>query len=152
MKKNNDQNTIELLKKEAEDWKSKYLRALADYQNLEKRIITQKEDVRTTATVGFIAKLLPFIDTLEKIENQFDRNAFNISLKQLKDLLQSEGIEKMSVIGKKFDPQIMECIEVDKDNLGDDVINELTAGYKLGDKIIRVAGVKVGKLSPETGK
>jgi molecular chaperone GrpE (heat shock protein) len=67
-----------------------------------------------------------------------------LALKELYAALSEQGVEKIAVSGKPFDPHQMECIEVvaGKDNI---VVEELLPGYRLHDKILRVAQVKVGK-------
>lgn len=145
MSKKIDSQKFDQLKKEAEGWKGKYLRALADYQNLEKRIAAQRsQDVRF-ASKNFVLKLLPVIDVLEKAEKILDDQGFKLALQQLREVLKSEQVEKMLVLGKMFDPNIMECIEVvESDNEGQ-AIEEIRPGYLIWGKVIRVAQVKVGK-------
>lgn len=144
MTKKTDEN-IEKLKKEIEEWKSKYLRALADYQNLEKRISEQKQEFIKYAAEKIIHDLLTVLDTLEKAEEHLKDSGLTLGVKSFKEILGNNGLIKIEVLGKKFDPLTMECIEVIGDSKGDDVIEELRSGYRLGDKIIRVAQVKVGK-------
>jgi molecular chaperone GrpE len=132
------------------DWKSKYLRALADYQNLEKRTQQEKQQIRKYAAETVTARLLPALDTLTKASEQVKNMGLEIALKELYAVLSEQGVEKIEVIGKPFDPHQMECIEVvalpaqagGKDNI---VVEESLPGYRLHDKILRVAQVKVGK-------
>jgi molecular chaperone GrpE len=149
MKKNTEEAKIELLQKETEEWKNKYLRALADYQNLEKRINSQKDDAKMYAAASILQKLLPVIDVLDKVEEQFNQEGFSIALKQLREVVTGEGLTKIEVKGKKFDPINMECIEMDSENIGDDVTEEIRTGYLLNGKILRIARVKVGKIKEE---
>jgi molecular chaperone GrpE len=129
---------------QTEDWKSKYLRALADYQNLEKRTQSEKQEIRKYATEVVIARLLPTLDTLTKAAEHVKDTGLELALKELYAALSEQGVEKIAVSGKPFDPHQMECIEVvaGKDNI---VVEELLPGYRLHDKILRVAQVKVGK-------
>lgn len=145
MSKKIDGQKFDQLKKEAEGWKGKYLRALADYQNLEKRIAAQRsQDVRFAAK-DFVFRLLPVIDVLEKAEKILNDQGLKLALQQLREVLKSEQVEKMLVLGKMFDPNTMECIEVvESDNEGQ-VIEEIRPGYTMWGKVIRVAQVKVGK-------
>lgn len=148
MKKIDDSN-IDILKKEIEDWKSKYLRALADYQNLEKRVVEQRQDIVRYAAEKIIQELLSVLDTLEKAEKHLNDSGLSLGVKNFRTVLEVNELKKIDVLGKKFDPLEMECIEVVGDSKGDDVIEELRNGYKLGDKVIRVAQVKVGKKKTE---
>ena len=133
------------LKKQIEEYKNKYLRALADYQNFEKRVYEDKEEIRTNANRTLIIKLLSFLDSLDKAE-VFVKDA---NLKLVKDnfhkLLTEEGLEEIKVLGKEFDPyqaEVVDLVEGEKENM---VAEVLRKGYSLNGKIIRVAQVKVTK-------
>lgn len=144
VKKTQDSN-IEKLKREVEEWKGKYFRALADYQNLEKRVSEQRQEWARNAAKELIAQLLSVLDTLEQAQKHLKDQGLTLAVKSFGDVLAKEGVEKIEVLGEKFDPLTMECVEVIGESRGDDVIEELRPGYKLGDKVIRVAQVKVGK-------
>lgn len=128
----------------SEDWKSKYLRALADYQNLEKRTHAEKEETRRFAVQIFLERLLPVIDTLERATMHLNDQGLTLALKEFEAALSEIGVTKIETRGKVFNPHEMECIEVvaGEDNK---VVEETQAGYKFHDKIVRVAQVKVGK-------
>ena len=145
MKKQADNQKIIQLTKEIEEWKNKYLRALADYQNLEKRIVETFSDKIKYAVKDFVIKILPVIDGLEKLARLNSDQVVKLVLKQFQDILRNEKVEKIEVLGKTFDPNFMECIEVVSSDKNDQVIEEIEPGYKMFDKIIRVAKVKVGK-------
>ncbi len=135
-----------------EDWKAKYIRALADYQNLEKRVFAQTDSIRKYASEQCINRFLPVVDALEQLRTHIKDEGLEIVWKQMTDVLGGEGVVRIDAIGKLFDPYSMECIEIVE---GDDgvVINETQAGYRLHDKVIRPARVKVGKrtiVSPDT--
>jgi molecular chaperone GrpE len=136
---------LENLKKELEDYKNKYLRALADYQNLEKRVIEEKELIVKTANKNLILKLLPFLDALDKAEVFVKDQGLKIVKENLIKVLKEIGVEEIDVLNKPFDPMTSEAIDIvasDKDNI---VVEVLRKGYKFQDKILRVAQVKVGK-------
>jgi molecular chaperone GrpE len=133
------------LKKQIEEYKNKYLRALADYQNFEKRVYEDKEEIRVNANRTLIIKLLSFLDSLDKAE-LFIKDA---NLKLVKDnfykLLHGEGLEEIKVYGKEFDPyqaEVVDLIDGEKANI---VVEVLRKGYSLNGKVIRVAQVKVSK-------
>ncbi len=126
-----------------EDFKEKYLRALADYQNLLKRTVKEKEDFLKFVNEGLIKKLLPVLDNLEKAENVLKDKGIELIHKELLGVLTNEGLER--IIIKKdeaFDPGRMECIAVEE---GGKKLEEVRAGYTLNKKVIRVAQVKVVK-------
>lgn len=146
-KKQHDQ--IEELQKQIEEWKAKYLRALADYQNLEKRVVQEKSEIRVYAAEAVITKLLPVADTFERAQAHLKDAGFSLALKELGAFLTSQGVSKLEVVGKSFNPHEMECIEV-VEGEEDIVIEELLPGYALHGKVIRVARVKVGKHGEST--
>lgn len=143
-KKQNDQT--DELQKQIEEWKGKYLRALADYQNLEKRVAQEKAEVRQFAAEAVLTSLLPVVDTIERAQAHLNDAGLSLVLKELAAFFSSLGVSKLEVVGKPFDPELMECIEVID---GEDtiVIEESLPGYALHGKVIRVARVKVGKKS-----
>jgi molecular chaperone GrpE len=143
MKKKTDEH-IEQLNKQIEELKGKYLRALADYQNLEKRTQEEKKEIRKYAADAVTARLLPALDTLTKASIHVKDKGLELALNELYAVLSEQGVQKIEVVGKSFDPHEMECIEVvaGTDNI---VMGELLPGYRLHDKILRVAQVKVGK-------
>ncbi len=151
MNKKSDQNInnyleqIEKLHKEIDEWKSKYLRALADYQNLEKRVQYTRLDESKLAAKKTLIKVLPILDTLEKIDQVVHDQSIELVIKQFFNILEEEQVKKILVVGKKFDPQQMECTEVIEDGEDDIVSEEVRSGYMIYDQILRVAQVKVGK-------
>ena len=145
MVKKTDDIDIDKLKNEVEEGKGKYLRALADYQNLEKRFGEQRQEIVKYASEKVIRELLVILDTFEKAQEHLKDEGLTLGVRNFQTVLEGNGLIKIDVLGKKFDPMQMECIEVIGDSKADDVIEELRKGYKLGEKVIRVAQVKVGK-------
>lgn len=137
---------VEKLTQEVEEFKSKYMRALADYQNLDKRTQQEKEEVRKYAARHTLLKFLPPIDGLERAAKHIHDEGLMLSLKEFYAALVESGVKKIEVVGKTFDPFTMECIEVGEGE-EDKVIEEITSGYMFNDKVLRVAQVKVGKKS-----
>ncbi|MBI5449224.1 nucleotide exchange factor GrpE [Candidatus Gottesmanbacteria bacterium] len=145
MKKIIDQaKEIEEIHKQSDEWKNKYLRALADYQNLEKRTHTEKEETRKFAVLIFLERLLPVADTLARAQKHLSDSGLGLALKELDAILQEFGVEKIQTLGKPFNPHEMECIEVveGKEN---EVVEEALPGFRLHGRVLRVAQVKVGK-------
>jgi len=134
------------LKNEIEIWKGRYLRALADYQNLEKRNKVIREEETKFAAKNVILKLLLILDILEKVDKTLNDQGVKLAVKMFYKLLEEEKITKINVLGKKFDPIVMECIEVIGNGKDDLVSEEIRAGYLMHDQILRVAQVKVGKM------
>ena len=149
MKKQVTTEQYEILQKQLEEYKGKYLRALADYQNLEKRAVADRTETIKFATKNCILNILPVLDTLEKVEKMLQDQGLQLALKQLEDALKTEQVEKIEVTGKKFDPITMECIEVVESDKEDEVVEEIRTGYTMSGKVLRVAQVKVGKKKLE---
>lgn len=135
----------EKLNQEKEEWKNKYLRALADYQNFEKRVFQEKEKIEKRAGIGLAMKLLPFLDSLEKAEIFIKDQGLKIIAQKFVQILKDNEIEEIQVVGKEFDPHTAEAVDIvagDKDNI---VVEVTRKGYKFQDMILRVAQVKVSK-------
>jgi molecular chaperone GrpE len=146
MKKPTKVNELEKL---VEELDNKWKRAMADYQNLEKRISAQQSFYVKIANVGLIEKLLPVIDDLERANKHLNDPGINMITKQFLQVLKSEGLERIEVVGKPFDPTTMECVEMTKGNKNQ-VVAELEAGYMLGETVLRPAKVAVGKDGTNT--
>lgn len=126
------------------DWKNKYLRALADYQNLEKRTREQVSEARTFASEVVLARLLSVVDTFRKAKEHLKDPGLDLAFKELDAVLVEQGAEKMEVVGLPFNPHEMECIEV-VEGADNKVVEEVLPGYRFRGKVLRVAQVKVGK-------
>src|SRR3989338_8764249 len=144
---NDDQESlreeIKKLKSEIEEYKNNWKRALADYQNLEKRRQQDHKELYDNLTIKIFRKIIPTLDLLETAQLHVKDEGLTLVLKQFKELLEEEGIKRIETVNKNFDPKLMECVEVVEDKEKDRVIEEVRAGYTLGDKLLRVASVKV---------
>lgn len=134
---------------EIDSWENKYLRALADYQNLIKQNAKDRQELIKYAVNDFLHDLLPVYDHLkmslvgiseEAAKNPWAQGVIHV-LKQFKDVLASQGIEEIKAIGEKFNHETMEAI----DGSGEMVKQEIMTGYKLNGKVIRPAKVVVSE-------
>lgn len=139
-----DPKKVTELESQCEEWKNKYLRVLADYQNLEKRTISQVDETRKYAAERIIVRILSILDTFERAQSHLKDQGLELALKEFYAMLQENGVIKMLTVGKEFNPHDMECIEV-VEGEENKVIEEVQAGYTLHQKVIRVAQVKVGR-------
>jgi len=135
---------LEGSKKQVEELKNKYLRALADYQNLERRTQEEKDQARIRASEFIIQRLLPVVDTFKRASEHIKDTGLDLAFKELAAVLEEQDVTRIETVGKPFNPHEMECVEVVK---GDDqtVVAETLAGYKMHGRVLRVAQVKVGK-------
>jgi molecular chaperone GrpE len=131
--------------KEIELWKDKYIRALADYQNMEKRARDEQNQIRMFAGLSVIEKLLPVVDLLEKAQAHLKDQGLDLALKELDSFFRTVGVEKIDVLGKLFDPYSMDCIEISEEGEENIVVSVLSPGYRMHNKFIRPAKVTVGK-------
>lgn len=142
-------------KKKAQEYLDGWRRAKADYINLKKRTEQQIKEITDFSNTVLILEILPVLDSfnqafkhLKKMEKD-DKWVEGIGQvkKQLEEVLKSEGLEKIDTVGCKFDPQLHEAVACEKNSKFEDEIitEEIEVGYKLKDKVIRPAGVKVCK-------
>jgi molecular chaperone GrpE len=137
-KKQNDEN------KEFENLENQLKRALADYQNLEKRIAEEKSIWLKVANKNLLLKLLPGLDSLLLAEKHTQDEGVKLSIKHFVDSLEQEGVRKIETVGRDFDPNLMEAIGTAEGEEGK-ILEEVRAGYMLFDSVLRPAQVIVGK-------
>lgn len=146
------QEDLDKITGEALDWKNKYVRALADYQNLEKRMVLDRLEQARIVSTKVLSEFLAVFDTLQKAEEHVKDEGLSLGMKSLWAVFEKNGVAKIDVNGKKFDPMQMECVEVVPADEDDVVVQELQPGYVLYGKVIRVAKVTVGKKTDKTPK
>jgi len=144
------------LRKEVQDCKDKYLRLLAESENTRKRLQKEREDFTKYAIGDVISEFLHPMDSFEKalkfaetMSSEVKNWAFGFEmiLAQFKQVLQNHGIIEFESLGKPFDPHFhdgVESVETDEHEPGF-VVFEFVKGYKMGDRVIRPARVKVSK-------
>ncbi len=147
---------LEALNEEVRANKDKYLRALADGENLRKRMMKEKEDYSRYNVANAIADFLHPLDNLEKALGFTDKMSdevknwavgFQMILSQFKDALAANGVTPIETLGKHFDPHLheaVETVETDQQPPGT-ILEEFTRGYMMGEKMIRPARVKVSR-------
>jgi len=119
-------------------------RALADYQNLKKRVDQDKKDFVKFATASVLDKFLSVLDDLERTQNHLKNDGLKLSIDQFKKVLSSEGVEEIKVLNTPFDPNTSDCTELIKGKKNK-IIEIVKKGYTLHGKVLQPAQVKVGK-------
>lgn len=119
-------------------------RAVADYQNLEKRIASEKSDWIKLSNKDLLLRLLPGLDSLVLALRHTQDEGVKIALKHFLDILEQEGVKKIETEGKNFDPNLMEAVATREGEEGR-VLEETRIGYMLEDKVLRPSQVIVGK-------
>lgn len=141
MKKNDNKN---IKNEEIKNIENQLKRALADYQNLEKRIVVEKSVWIKIANKDLLLKLLPGLDSLILAEQHTKDEGVKLSIKHFLDILEQVGVKKIETVGKDFNPNFMEAVSTIEGEDGK-VIEEVRQGYVLFDTILRPAQVVVGK-------
>ncbi len=130
-------------KEELIDLENKWKRAMADYANLEKRIEKEKQDFVKFSNIILLEKLLDILDDLERCLLHCQDQGLKIIFDKFAKIIKDEGVEEIPVLGKNFDPNLMEAVETVPGTKGK-VIEVLTKGYSVEGKVLRPAKVKVG--------
>lgn len=150
----------ELKRVEAEnaELKDRMARRQADFENYRKRVERERSETYNRVVADIATKLLPVLDNLKRAleteasvesseSDEFRHFLSGVDLiyKQLNGVLEALGVKPIAAVGEQFDPHIHEAVvtEATDDHEPDTVIQELVAGYRLGDKLIRPALVKV---------
>lgn len=139
------------LRKELDEKNDQFLRLYAEYDNFRKRSQKEKQDIYSSSKADVIKELLPVLDNFERAANNTEcsfedyKKGIDLIFNQFGEILKKTGVESYGERGDEFDPNIHNAVmTVVDDELGENVIAEVfTKGYKLGDKIIRDAVVKV---------
>ena len=131
------------LQERLEEVNNQLKRSLADYSNLERRVKEEKDSFVKFANQNLLLKLLPLFSSLEFATKKSGDEGIALILKQFGDLFKSEGLEEIYPRNEKFDPSIHEAVEVVAGKKGT-VVEVLESGFKIHDKLLRAAKVKVG--------
>lgn len=145
---------LEAAKKEVEQYKDKYLRAVAEFDNYRKRTLKEKAELLLNGSEKAVCAFLPILDDFERAiaDKTEDANAIKegvqIIFNKFNKTLESLGVRKIETEGKDFDVDFHEAVAM-VPGMGDDkkgkVIDCVQTGYQLNDKVIRHAKVAVGQ-------
>lgn len=141
-------------KEPAEDYKDKYLRLYADFDNYRKRMAKDKEDLVRYANENLIYEFLPSLDNLEIALKHVDADSkdplaegVRMTLREIRRTLEKFGLKRVEAEGKPFDPEFHHAISrVEHGDMDENmVVQEMRAGYVYNDKVLRAAMVSVSK-------
>lgn len=124
-------------------------RALADYQNLERRVSEERRLLGELSSALLIEKFLPVLDNLEQAQSHLDDQGLALVVKQFKDILTQEGVEEINTEGQEFDPNLHEAVEVTEGEQNNMIARVVAKGYKLNNKVLRPAKVVVSRSQAE---
>lgn len=137
----------------AEDYYNRLVRLQADFENFRRRTQKEKEDFYKYASEQLIVALLPVMDNFQRALEARDDDprkvieGVEMIYRQIEDILNREGLEKVAAEGEEFDPTRHEAVmqEPAGEHSDNTVTQELRCGYCLKGKVIRPAMVKVAK-------
>lgn len=146
---------IERLKAEAADLRDQLLRAMAEAQNIQRRLRSQMEEDRKFATQHLVEQLLPVVDNFERAIELAEKEASLDKLldgvkaidRLLRKALESAHVVRIAAVGQPYDPERHEALAVHEtdEHPHDHVTEEIEPGYTLHGRVIRPARVRVAK-------
>ena len=150
-----DSSELQKLRSERDALLDRLARLQAEFENARKRAAREQQEFRDFATADAIKALLPALDSFERAlqapanqQSEF-RNGVELIYKQMQDALTKLGVQTIPAKGQQFDPRVHEAIEmVETTEVPDhQIVDELQRGYKLKDRLLRPAMVKVAQNS-----
>jgi len=128
----------------------RYLRLMAEYDNYRKRSQKEKDGLYEAVKADTVSKFLPVYDNLlralsQPTEDEACRKGVEMIMNQFNSTLEKLGVTKIESLGQSFDPELHNAVmHVDDDTKGENEIVEVfQEGFRLGEKVIRFAMVKV---------
>jgi molecular chaperone GrpE len=148
------QGKIAELESDLAETRDKYLRLAADFDNYKKR--TRQEQLETIqhASAELISRLLPVLDDLQNVLDHKPAGVdeswvkgLELSVRKLEEALGTHGLQPIEAVGARFDPKMHEAVghEESADQPEDTVVSELRRGYRIRDRVVRPALVKVSR-------
>jgi molecular chaperone GrpE len=145
----------EQFQRERDDLYDRLLRKTAEFDNYRKRIDRERREQADQAVTDLVLELLSVVDDFDRAltvdagpnDGGAYRKGVEIIHAKLQDLLKKYGVRPFDALGEDFDPNLHQAVvhEVSPDHREGQVIGELQRGYKIGDRLLRPAMVKVAK-------
>jgi molecular chaperone GrpE len=144
------QSEVDRLKSERDQSVERLARLQAEFENARKRDARERADFRDFAVSGAVEQFLPVLDnfhlalgssgSLEQL-----RSGLELVVKQMEEVLRSLNVQPVETVGARFDPRVHEALEsVDRTDLPDhQVLDEVRRGYRIRDRLLRPALVRV---------
>lgn len=142
------------LEQQAAEWQDRYLRAVADMENVKRRHRQDMEDARRFGNEQLLGSLVSVMDNLQRALEAAERgenfaalrDGVSITQKQLMEVLQKSGLVPIEAVGQPFDPTLHEAIghvEAEEDQAPDTVVQEIQRGYTLHGRLLRPSLVRI---------
>lgn len=143
--------------KDAAEYKDKYLRLFAEFDNARKRMDREKMEFVKYANEGLLAEFLNILDDLERSmeaakQKHEDYEAFlqgiEMVMAHIYEMLKKNNVKPIDVKGKKFDPHFHEPLMQEETESADEgtILDVFQKGYVFGDRVLRTAKVKVASV------
>jgi molecular chaperone GrpE len=142
------------LPSQLEEANGRLLRLAADFDNYKKRSRQEQLDTMRYAAATLAERLLPVLDdaqrTLQHVPEGVEEGwlkGLELTFRKLEEVLASVGVERIDALGERFDPNFHEAIasEESEDQPEDTVVAELRPGYRIHDRVLRPALVRVAR-------
>jgi molecular chaperone GrpE len=148
------ESKIAELEAAAAEAKDRHLRLAADFDNYKRRSRQEQLETIQHASGDLISRLLPGLDDLHKALDHTPEGideawvkGLDLSVRKLEEALRAHGLEAIEAVGKPFDPKVHEAIghEESSEHPEDTVVEVLRPGYRVHDRVVRPALVKVAR-------
>lgn len=148
---NQAKEELAVVRAEQSNIENQLKRAVADYQNLEKRVSEGRSELTNWVGMNLISSILPVIShfdqalgsATEEEKNSAWFKGVEMAVKQLKNILKNEGLDEIVADGQ-FDPTLHEAVDT-QDGIDGKILKVIEVGYKIKGKVIKPAKVVVGK-------
>jgi molecular chaperone GrpE len=152
----NEPDPLDDLRKEKDALQDRLLRTAAEFDNYRKRMERERRELSEYVASDVLTELLPIVDNLERAlqasstqpgaDDAFKKGVELIH-KQMLDLLKKRGVTPIEALGADFDPNVHQAViqEASSGHREGEVMQELQRGYRIGDRLLRPAMVKVAK-------
>jgi molecular chaperone GrpE len=147
---------VQTVRRERDDYRDRLLRTTAEFDNYRKRVERERRELSEYAASELLKDVLPLVDDLERALAATPsadtaaaltgyRAGVELIHRQLMDLLRRRGVTAVEAIGLDFDPHVHQAVtqEPSSTHREGEVIEELRRGYKIGERLLRPAMVKV---------
>ena len=146
---------LDKAKADGAEWKEKYVRLYAEFDNYKRRTSKERVELLKTANEDLMVSLVPVIDDFDRAmknipvteENKSLREGVELIYHKFNKTLQQKGLTPMNAQGEAFNSDLHEAITqmpVSTEELKGKVVDEVEKGYYLGEKVIRFAKVVIG--------
>ncbi len=145
---------FELAKQEAEEWKDKYIRLSAEFDNYRKRTLREKQELVAVASEATLLKILPVVDDFERAlqSNTTDvegmRTGMELIYKLLQRFLQENGVTEIEALDQELNTDFHDAVtqfKVEDESKRGHVVDVLRKGYLLNGRVLRHAQVVIGE-------